>query len=305
MPQSTAVVERGFSAMNDICTDLMSQSQQTLDSLMRINLYQERPYPGNAQYTYNNWSPQAQSNETSNGYFLERSQSARVTLAKAIELCPEEDPEDAELTDDQDTSHTREESVSPGGTGEETDNAQTQKTTDKKTVQNNQLPWGSNWGPSVPEADALPLQTVAHLSRAVNVPDSTHSGFDSRIRKYNGGVSFDKAFFHCLVLYSPRDVDCEKSQRLTPLTIGFEPRPSDLESDALPHDHCPPHLAIEQAPPENSETGEEEHKKDENKIIEGLKDKESDIPTEKEIFVTKQTSKDVKAASTKDKGKPV
>lgn len=31
-----------------------------------------------------------QSNETSNGYFLERSHSARMTLAKACELCPEE-----------------------------------------------------------------------------------------------------------------------------------------------------------------------------------------------------------------------
>ncbi|XP_052271352.1 probable ubiquitin carboxyl-terminal hydrolase FAF-X [Dreissena polymorpha] len=189
---------------------------------------ERRPYPGNAQYTYNNWSPQAQSNETSNGYFLERSQSARVTLAKAIELCPEEDPEDAELTDDQDTSHTREESVSPGGTGEETDNAQTQKTTDKKTVQNNQLP--------VSGEKTQPTQPNNQINNQLN---------------------------------------------------------SNVPSTS------------EQAPPENSETGEEEHKKDENKIIEGLKDKESDIPTEKEIFVTKQTSKDVKAASTKDKGKPV
>ncbi|KAH3694995.1 hypothetical protein DPMN_082442 [Dreissena polymorpha] len=41
VPQSTAVVERGFSAMNDMCTDLRSLGQQTLDSLMRINLYQE------------------------------------------------------------------------------------------------------------------------------------------------------------------------------------------------------------------------------------------------------------------------
>ena len=56
---------------------------------MKFPLFQ-RPYQGNAQYTYNNWSPPAQSNETANGYFLERSQSARVTLAKAIELCPEE-----------------------------------------------------------------------------------------------------------------------------------------------------------------------------------------------------------------------
>ena len=59
-------------------------------TLLYITTSFQRPYQGNAQYTYNNWSPPAQSNETSNGYFLERSQSARVTLAKAIELCPEE-----------------------------------------------------------------------------------------------------------------------------------------------------------------------------------------------------------------------
>uniref|UniRef100_A0A4W3IWS8 ubiquitinyl hydrolase 1 n=1 Tax=Callorhinchus milii TaxID=7868 RepID=A0A4W3IWS8_CALMI len=51
---------------------------------------ERRPYAGNPQYTYNNWSPPVQSNETSNGYFLERSHSARMTLAKACELCPEE-----------------------------------------------------------------------------------------------------------------------------------------------------------------------------------------------------------------------
>ncbi|CAH1782281.1 unnamed protein product [Owenia fusiformis] len=57
-------------------------------------LERQRPYSGNNQYTYNNWSPPAQSNETSNGYFLERSHSARVTLAKACELCPEDEIED-------------------------------------------------------------------------------------------------------------------------------------------------------------------------------------------------------------------
>ncbi|KAK4027909.1 probable ubiquitin carboxyl-terminal hydrolase FAF-X [Daphnia magna] len=52
----------------------------------------DRPYPtGNNQY--NQWSPPAQSNETSNGYFLERSHSARLTLDKSIELCPEEEVE--------------------------------------------------------------------------------------------------------------------------------------------------------------------------------------------------------------------
>lgn len=42
---------------------------------------------------YNQWSPPAQSNESSNGYFLERSNSARITLEKSIELCPEEEPD--------------------------------------------------------------------------------------------------------------------------------------------------------------------------------------------------------------------
>jgi hypothetical protein len=49
----------------------------------------QRPYPANPQYSYSNWSPPAQSNDTTNGYFLERSNSARKTLEKAIELCPE------------------------------------------------------------------------------------------------------------------------------------------------------------------------------------------------------------------------
>lgn len=50
-----------------------------------------RPYAAaNQQYGFSNWSPPAQSNETSNGYFLERSPSARSTLEKAYELCPED-----------------------------------------------------------------------------------------------------------------------------------------------------------------------------------------------------------------------
>ncbi|KAG7177623.1 ubiquitin carboxyl-terminal hydrolase FAF-X-like [Homarus americanus] len=55
-----------------------------------------RPYAANTQYGFNNWSPPAQSNETSNGYFLERSPSARSTLEKAYELCPEDEPEPEE-----------------------------------------------------------------------------------------------------------------------------------------------------------------------------------------------------------------
>ncbi|XP_042614954.1 probable ubiquitin carboxyl-terminal hydrolase FAF-X isoform X2 [Cyprinus carpio] len=65
---------------------------------------ERRPYTGNPQYSYNNWSPPVQSNETSNGYFLERSHSARMTLAKACELCPEEEPDDQEAPDEHDSS---------------------------------------------------------------------------------------------------------------------------------------------------------------------------------------------------------
>ncbi|XP_045395018.1 probable ubiquitin carboxyl-terminal hydrolase FAF-X isoform X1 [Lemur catta] len=65
---------------------------------------ERRPYTGNPQYTYNNWSSPVQSNETSNGYFLERSQSARMTLAKACELCPEEELDDQDAPDEHESS---------------------------------------------------------------------------------------------------------------------------------------------------------------------------------------------------------
>ncbi|XP_060785798.1 probable ubiquitin carboxyl-terminal hydrolase FAF-X isoform X10 [Neoarius graeffei] len=78
---------------------------------------ERRPYTGNAQYTYNNWSPPVQSNETSNGYFLERSHSARMTLAKACELCPEEEPDEQEAPDDQDSSPPEDTSLYPHSPG--------------------------------------------------------------------------------------------------------------------------------------------------------------------------------------------
>jgi ubiquitin carboxyl-terminal hydrolase 9/24 len=61
---------------------------------------ERRPY--GHSYGYNNWSPPAQSNETSNGYFLERSNSAKQTLSRAYELCPvEEQPEEPETLMDE------------------------------------------------------------------------------------------------------------------------------------------------------------------------------------------------------------
>lgn len=56
----------------------------------------EHRYPANSQYSYNTWSPPAQSNESSNGYFLERSNSARKTLELAFELMPEPEREEEE-----------------------------------------------------------------------------------------------------------------------------------------------------------------------------------------------------------------
>ncbi|XP_026073670.1 probable ubiquitin carboxyl-terminal hydrolase FAF-X isoform X7 [Carassius auratus] len=78
---------------------------------------ERRPYTGNTQYTYNNWSPPVQSNETSNGYFLERSHSARMTLAKACELCPEEEPDEQEALDEQDTSPPEDTALYPHSPG--------------------------------------------------------------------------------------------------------------------------------------------------------------------------------------------
>ncbi|KAF4027332.1 hypothetical protein G4228_019128 [Cervus hanglu yarkandensis] len=78
---------------------------------------ERRPYTGNPQYTYNNWSPPVQSNETSNGYFLERSHSARMTLAKACELCPEEEPDDQEAPDDHESSPPEDAPLYPHSSG--------------------------------------------------------------------------------------------------------------------------------------------------------------------------------------------
>ena len=50
----------------------------------------ERQRSVSSQYNYSSWSPPAQSNDNTNGYTLERSQSAKNTLQLAFELCPDE-----------------------------------------------------------------------------------------------------------------------------------------------------------------------------------------------------------------------
>ena len=49
---------------------------------------ERRPFGAGSHYSYN-WSPPAPSNDSTNGYYLERSQSARITLSKAVLLIPE------------------------------------------------------------------------------------------------------------------------------------------------------------------------------------------------------------------------
>lgn len=63
---------------------------------------ERRPYP--SQYNYNSWSPPAPSNESNNGYFLERSPSAHGTLSKALELLPNIEQETTSVEDEKQTS---------------------------------------------------------------------------------------------------------------------------------------------------------------------------------------------------------
>ncbi|CAG0917225.1 unnamed protein product [Notodromas monacha] len=57
------------------------------------------PYAG-GQYSYAAWSPPAQSNETSTAYYVERSASARLLLEKAMTLCPEDEPDTEEQSEE-------------------------------------------------------------------------------------------------------------------------------------------------------------------------------------------------------------
>lgn len=53
-------------------------------------IFLQRPYAPSTQYSYKNWSPPTHSNESTNGFFLERSNSARITLDRAVAICPAE-----------------------------------------------------------------------------------------------------------------------------------------------------------------------------------------------------------------------
>ncbi|XP_022918953.1 ubiquitin carboxyl-terminal hydrolase 9X [Onthophagus taurus] len=79
-------------------SDLRNQWAQAVTWLQEELL---KRYPAPSQYSYNTWSPPAQSNESSNGFFLERSNSAKNTLDRALELIPETEREDDDVSEEQ------------------------------------------------------------------------------------------------------------------------------------------------------------------------------------------------------------
>ncbi|XP_055695090.1 probable ubiquitin carboxyl-terminal hydrolase FAF isoform X2 [Lutzomyia longipalpis] len=72
----------------------------------------ERTRNVGGQYNYSSWSPPAQSNDSTNGYMLERSQSAKNVLQTAVELFPED------VSEEQDEPITQEDP--DAGQGNET-----------------------------------------------------------------------------------------------------------------------------------------------------------------------------------------
>ncbi|CAK1599935.1 unnamed protein product [Parnassius mnemosyne] len=81
----------------------------------------DRKYGPGSYGSYGTWSPPGTSNETSSGYFLERSNSARKTLEKAYQLCPEEEDEEEEARETAEGSGSGE---AGEGSGEEEDAAE-------------------------------------------------------------------------------------------------------------------------------------------------------------------------------------
>lgn len=65
-------------------------TRQWTDAVEWLQDELERTRNVGGQYNYSSWSPPAQSNDSTNGYMLERSQSAKNVLQAAVELFPEE-----------------------------------------------------------------------------------------------------------------------------------------------------------------------------------------------------------------------
>ncbi|XP_055701076.1 probable ubiquitin carboxyl-terminal hydrolase FAF isoform X2 [Phlebotomus papatasi] len=69
-------------------------TRQWTDAVEWLQDELERTRSVGGQYNYSSWSPPAQSNDSTNGYMLERSQSAKNVLQAAVELFPEEEPDE-------------------------------------------------------------------------------------------------------------------------------------------------------------------------------------------------------------------
>lgn len=103
-------------------SDLRRQWAQAVEWL-QDELERRHPSATGSQYSsYNTWSPPAQSNESSNGYFLERSGSARKTLEIALELMPVAAEREEEESEEQESQEeTTETSQGEEGRGEAPD----------------------------------------------------------------------------------------------------------------------------------------------------------------------------------------
>ena len=58
------------------------------------------PFPANVQYSCDNWLLSTKTNDSANGYFPERSNSARKLLVHSVELCPQDEPEVEEVSEE-------------------------------------------------------------------------------------------------------------------------------------------------------------------------------------------------------------
>lgn len=87
-------------AMNELKKSLDLRRKWALSVEWLQDELNRRPYAPNTQYSYKNWSPPTHSNESTNGFFLERSNSARLTLERAAAICPVEDIVAEDLVED-------------------------------------------------------------------------------------------------------------------------------------------------------------------------------------------------------------
>ncbi|XP_030838236.1 probable ubiquitin carboxyl-terminal hydrolase FAF-X isoform X3 [Strongylocentrotus purpuratus] len=139
-----------------------------------------RPYSGNTQYTYNSWSPPAQSNEISNGYFLERSHSARITLEKACQLCPEEEPDEPEMMDEHEGSDPQDEAPVPSTYPQSLPHLQTAPPNNQQQQQSSPPPSSSSsTSSSQQQSQQQPPVTAQNSQMQPQVPNNQQPAHDT------------------------------------------------------------------------------------------------------------------------------